>query len=112
VASSHNMMVFVDGENLVMRFQDMVNKGSSIKPDVVHVQDAFVWCPRVIKEPLHNIVRATYYTYAIGDDVSLSDLSDKIKQNSFTYREENLVEAVSYFQRFIRSTRKQSNVKV
>jgi hypothetical protein len=30
------MMVFVDGENMVCRFQDMLNKGKTPRPSLVH----------------------------------------------------------------------------
>ena len=37
-------MVFVDGENLVMRYQDMLAKGCVPKPGVLHEEDVIAWC--------------------------------------------------------------------
>jgi hypothetical protein len=36
-------MIFVDGENLVMRYQDSIAAGASATAKVIHVQDALLW---------------------------------------------------------------------
>jgi hypothetical protein len=50
MAVSRRMMVFVDGENLTMRFQDMVKKGKMPRPEVTVIPDIFVWQPQTIVE--------------------------------------------------------------
>lgn len=36
-------MILVDGENLALRFQAMVDAGWAQKPEVAHEPDVFVW---------------------------------------------------------------------
>lgn len=80
------MMVFIDGENLTMRYQAMLEKGRKPKPEVVHLKDTFVWHPQVLRVVFFDIVRATYYTYAVGTDEYLKEVCDRLKQFSYVSR--------------------------
>jgi len=76
------MMVFVDGENLVQRFQAMVDDGYQLREDanISHEKDIFVWSPHFSVRPgLNQVVRANYYTYAFGDTNKIQTVKDKIK---------------------------------
>ena len=77
------MMVFIDGENLVFRFQDMLD-GRVPRENVSHIQDAVAWEAQVVTPMMHNIIRATYYTYVVGDDQKLDEVAGDIKRLSFT----------------------------
>lgn len=83
VPSFGRMMVFVDGENITMRYQAMLLKGYVPRKEVVHHPDIFVWTPHTILPEQHTVLRATYYTYAVGDDVFLNSIRDKLKSLSF-----------------------------
>jgi uncharacterized LabA/DUF88 family protein len=74
------MMVFIDGENITMRFQDMIAKGKKPRTSVFYEKDIYVWDPAITKiVGKHEIIRATYYTYVVGDDDRLKQISNVIK---------------------------------
>ena len=78
------MMVFIDGENLVFRYQDMLKDGKNSRSDIVHEPDVFVWHSSMTQQAdRHYVLRATYYTYAVGDDPRLNEIRDRIKTLSF-----------------------------
>lgn len=78
------MMVFVDGENLVSRYQAMLDDGwSAHKEGVTHERDVLVWEPNSVLVGLHVVLRATYYTYVQGSDKGVSDVAAKIKALTF-----------------------------
>lgn len=78
------MMVFIDGENLVMRFQDMLDDLRKPRKGVVHEKNIYVWQRKTtFNIGLNHIVRATYYTYAFGDEERIREVNKKIKELSF-----------------------------
>lgn len=76
-------MVFVDGENLVIRYQDMLNNGRKPLPKTSHERDIFVWNSRIFNEYDKDIIRTTYYTSATGDDRFINEISNRIRQLTF-----------------------------
>jgi uncharacterized LabA/DUF88 family protein len=70
-------MTFIDGENLVFRFQDMCKSGRKPNSSTKHISDVFVWHQHLRGED-KNPVRVNYYTSAVGTDEKLDDLRDKI----------------------------------
>ena len=78
-------MIFIDGENLAFRYQAMYEKGWVARTvDVTHIPDALIWSPiftHVVG--LHNVLRATYYTYAVGSDPHIDAIREKIKSLMF-----------------------------
>ncbi len=82
------MMVFVDGENLVRRFEAMLKEGRLSGNDVRHRTGVYVWLPATVRVGLHVVSRATYYTYAEGSDEKLRELREEIKQ--LTFRQYNV----------------------
>jgi uncharacterized LabA/DUF88 family protein len=82
------MMAFIDGENLTMRYQAMLEAGHKPRADNTHIQDIFVWQPKIIAEAVNlAILRVTYYTYAVGDDIQIKDWCDQIRQVRYGFRE-------------------------
>ncbi|MEJ1463347.1 MAG: NYN domain-containing protein [Candidatus Sedimenticola sp. (ex Thyasira tokunagai)] len=85
------MMVFVDGENLVQRFQAMVSEGYGLREDarIAHEKDIYVWSPHLTVKPgLNLVVRANYYTYAFGDETRVQEIKDELKKlQSGQYRD-------------------------
>jgi len=77
------MMVFADGENIVSRFQAMHKKGSEQQPDVQHERDVFAWHPQAVQPDLHHVIRATYYTSAVGDEKTIWEIDEKIRSLQF-----------------------------
>ncbi|WP_445634419.1 NYN domain-containing protein [Nostoc sp. DSM 114161] len=79
------VMLFIDGENLVCRYQAMITQGSVPKqPEIhFHYKDVYIWTPlkNFIEElEYHNeIIRAYYYTSLVGDDRKLNSVFDNLK---------------------------------
>ncbi|MRX07309.1 NYN domain-containing protein [Pseudoduganella sp. FT25W] len=78
---------FADGENLVMRFQAMVEAGAIPKNDVVHERDCLVWHPEITRWSMFDFVRFNYYTSTTGDMPKVNALRDSIcnVEYEFTY---------------------------
>ena len=78
------MMVFVDGENLVYRYQAMLDAGRTASDTrITHEKDTFVWRPFAVSCDHHIVLRATYYTYCIGDEAKVRAMSERIKSLEF-----------------------------
>ena len=79
------MMVFIDGENLVKRFEKQVADGQTPRSDnFTHVKGSLVWHPSfVFGNGTYEIIRVTYYTSVIGSDEAVEKLQDEIKNLSF-----------------------------
>ena len=79
------MMTFIDGENLVMRYQYLLKQGRTPKPnpEMKYLQDVYVWHPGSFSPKTDHVIRATYYTYVVGDDAKVTDVEDAIKEFGF-----------------------------
>ena len=79
------MMAFIDGENLVMRYQEMLKEGRTRRsnPEMMHMVDVYVWHPGSFRPKTHEVIRATYYTYAVGDDAKVAEVEATIKKFGF-----------------------------
>ena len=79
------IMIFVDGENLVLRFQKM--KADGWLPhvrDLTHVPDTLVWQSGFSADAEScEILRATYYTYVVGDTRRVEQVESQIRSLSF-----------------------------
>jgi uncharacterized LabA/DUF88 family protein len=85
-----NCMMFVDGENLAIRFQEMVKKarppGSSYV-GIWQIPDVAAWSQEL--DPGHSsvnfasFIRRHYYTSVIGDDDKITETIDWIKDRKF-----------------------------
>ena len=72
-------ILFVDGENLVMRFQDSVATGMIPHKEVIHMPDVFVWHTEFNNyHALQKVIRVCYYTSLVGDDVALRNTREAI----------------------------------
>jgi len=71
-------MVFVDGENLCIRYENMVKEGWNPKPVVQHERGCFVWYRGLIFKWPMDVLRVSYYTTVACDDVALRELQDRI----------------------------------
>lgn len=78
-------MVFIDGENLVFRYQEMLKLGYVPRDDLVHERDVFVWHDSFTwLAQYHEIIRATYYTNAVGDEPYVASLRARLKVQTYT----------------------------
>jgi uncharacterized LabA/DUF88 family protein len=80
-------ILFVDGENLTMRFQDMVTSGRTPNRGVIHTPDISVWHPRFMRNhdyELRKVVRTCYYTSVVGDEPRVADTKRQLSSIQFT----------------------------
>ena len=77
-------ILFIDGENLVMRYQEMSASGKLPDSRVVHIPDVFVWHPNVISwHALRKVIRVVYYTSVVGDEVRVKETKRAIAANTY-----------------------------
>jgi uncharacterized LabA/DUF88 family protein len=82
---SLRVIFFIDGENITYRYQAMVKDGYRPFSDVVHELDTFVWAPKVTSVSGWLILRISYYTSIVGDDVRLQKISERIADIRYHY---------------------------
>jgi NYN domain-containing protein len=78
----HGAMVFVDGENLAIRYGNML-KAKNSKPTghVFYQPDVFVWSTGINNVCLWGgVIRKYYYTSVIGDGQLLTETEDNLKR--------------------------------
>lgn len=77
------VIAFVDGENLLWRYQALLKNGLVPKSGVVHNADSFVWCESVLEATAMDLVRITYYTSAVGGQNVIEALEARIAAQSY-----------------------------
>jgi uncharacterized LabA/DUF88 family protein len=78
-------MAFVDGENLVMRYQAMMEAGAKPKAGGAHQRDCFVWHGNVTTWSMFDFIRINYYTSTTGDLPRVDALKDSICKVEFSF---------------------------
>src|SRR5829696_1075755 len=94
-----NWMLFVDGENLTMRGQELAKRqGQQFVPCRLYRRDSFVWMGTYqAAQSLTNAreasihveqfaIRAYYYTSVQGDEVALQEVREHLRALGFTPR--------------------------
>jgi len=71
-------VLFVDGENLVFRYQESLKAGRKPANGVIHEPDVFVWHPGVTTVTSFDLFRVCYYTTVVGDDQRLEQIKQKL----------------------------------
>jgi uncharacterized LabA/DUF88 family protein len=79
-----NTLVFVDGENLSIRYKEMLVAGKVPRPDNIYIEDCFIWNQRVLNDNIWNIKRLSYYASVIGDDLLVRNVRERIAATTFT----------------------------
>lgn len=80
------VMFFIDGENLVLRYQDMLEQEYQPLNKIKHEKDVYVWHSDVIRANVGNIIRVNYYTSAQGTETKIDSLSEDIKKIEYLYQ--------------------------
>jgi uncharacterized LabA/DUF88 family protein len=82
---SKKVIAFVDGENLVFRYQDMLKQDRVPHTErVVHEPDAFVWSSQATLWTAMDLVRVNYYTSVVGDDERVAAVEHRISSTRFS----------------------------
>jgi uncharacterized LabA/DUF88 family protein len=85
-------ILFVDGENLTMRFQAMLRAGARPKKSIEHRKDVYVWSEYLTRSPmwtLQKIVRTYYYTSVAGDEPAAEEVRNLLAEIKFSSRGED-----------------------
>ncbi len=105
---STRTLVFIDGENVVFRYQSLVAAGRLPQHQVVHTPDVFVWNPTVFRNELWDLVRVTYYTSLVGDDPAQQAMADEIQQHYHSTRERGCYLHAAVFKKLKQSNKTRS----
>lgn len=79
------VLIFADGENLVFRYQELLAAGRTPKASVTHIPDEFVWSDEITKDSCYDIIRASFYTSAAGDEAKIYKLRKSISMVGYEY---------------------------
>ena len=83
-------ILIVDGENLVLRYQEMLAAGAQPDERVVHVPDVFVWHAGLMRcHDLRSVIRVAYYTSVVGDDLHVSTMKRTIAAQAYESSTDN-----------------------
>jgi uncharacterized LabA/DUF88 family protein len=77
------LMTFVDGENLVCRYQEMLDSGCAPRPGVAHERDVYVWNPTMTLRRHWQVVRTYYYASVVGSDTIVQNVRTTLRQTQF-----------------------------
>jgi hypothetical protein len=83
VDTSNKPMVFVDGENLAIRYGRMLGADvASRPPHVIYKPDIYLWSTALNAVCMHaGVIRKYYYTSVQGDEPKLEQITDELKQS-------------------------------
>jgi uncharacterized LabA/DUF88 family protein len=75
-----SVMVFVDGENLAIRWRHQVGD-QNVPSHVQHEKDVYVWSPYLnMRQHMHcEVIRRHYYTSVQGDADTRDRITDQLK---------------------------------
>jgi uncharacterized LabA/DUF88 family protein len=100
LSGEHDMtettLVFVDGENLAYRYQEMIRAGRTPAHGNVLIDDCFVWNSKVFTGKLWNIKRVSYYTSVVGDDDYVGQIRRQIADVTFSCSVEHIPQGVGH----------------
>ena len=81
VPNNSRFMVFVDGENLAIRYKNFIDSNNQSIPDhVKYERDVYVWTQYANRHTHRDcaLVRSFYYTCARGDHERIENLNDEL----------------------------------
>lgn len=61
-------LIFIDGENLWLRYKALKKAGRVPRNDTIEHADCFIWNPLIFGDNLWDIRRISYYTSVVGDE--------------------------------------------
>lgn len=85
VAPASPTMVFVDGENLTMRYREELTKRQTEPAShIIYEPDIYVWSQGLTNICVRQqVIRKHYYTSAHGDTNRINDLHDQLLKANF-----------------------------
>lgn len=80
------VLLLIDGENIVARYEEMLKAGSVAQPGVVHEPGTFLWHPSLLVTEGWVPLRVSYYTTVVGDDQEVERVKKMIQDTRYSYR--------------------------
>lgn len=77
--------ILADGENLVLRYQASLTDGAQKTDGTVYVPNVLVWRPEITTYTPMNIIRVSYYTTIVGDELKIEETKKKIADICFNF---------------------------
>lgn len=86
-------IILIDGENLVLRYQDMVSRGArvkeSLRTELQHVPGVYIWHHYLIGMPVPAmVIRCLYYTSAVGDEPRIREINSTMRRSIYAFGHE------------------------
>jgi uncharacterized LabA/DUF88 family protein len=78
------VIAFIDGENLVMRYQAMVAEGRIQKAGIIHIRDRFLWVSGMTLWTSMDLIRVNYYACVVGTNDEAQAIAHQIGATTFT----------------------------
>ena len=82
-------IAFVDGENIVLRYQAMLDEGRKPKKGITHIPDIFVWADTIFNWSIFDLRRVSYYSSVVGDESKLQATARQIADVQYSYSHES-----------------------
>ncbi|MCP4529220.1 MAG: NYN domain-containing protein [Aestuariibacter sp.] len=76
-------VLLIDGENLTLRYQDMVSQGRKPKSNVIHIPNIFVWHRGIFKLWELDFFRILFYSSVVGDEDKIKQVEETISNQIF-----------------------------
>lgn len=105
-------LMFLDGENLVARYQSSLEAGKVAQADVVHERDCFVWSPAFTRWSLLNVVRVTYYAVVAGAEDRRTQIEQAIGKISYACSDGQTTGSASIVPRVYRKESKERKSRI
>lgn len=81
VKNNSSAMIFVDGENLSIRYNELLN-GKSPKNHISFEKDIYIWSSQINRIRYNrycSFIRKYYYSSVQGDEDKVNEVKDKLK---------------------------------
>ena len=82
-------ILFIDGENLTIRYQAMLTAGRIAKAKFHHRPNVYLWTDRILENDnfrLEKVIRTYYYTSMVGSDQDIVDVKRTLASFVFSSR--------------------------
>jgi uncharacterized LabA/DUF88 family protein len=83
----YQTIILIDGENLVLRYQNTLQAGRKPRDSVIHIDDVFVWHLKISGRM--DIVRIGYYTTVVGDAKKVEEVKQLISESKYDFSQLN-----------------------
>lgn len=88
---SSKAMILIDGENLLLRFEQMLKNARKPKSDLIYVPNQYVWSPSLTQVFAWDLIRTAYYTTVVGDDLLVKEVESGLSKIEFTYAPDTML---------------------